>query len=300
MKNLSLEEAVESAKSFYIENNYSLPNSVAGYIACFPPGLSRQMLSSRFNIKTSEFVKLLNPEYERPLNASERVLVECARLGYELITDPTILTTNRNVVEVRCMLCGYVHKTTINSLSGSSLGCPKCKSGNLPWNKREEELRELLLERFKVELISEIPNNELGDIRVKHLVCGTEYSSQLLGFIHPNSPQRGSCPNCRSSDRRITVDGKTFGSLFEYDCYKVIEKFIPEVHVKYSDWFITDRRWVCDFKVKNFWIEVSNFKTDYKNYFQNIADKERLVEENNHHFFFIQSLKEMRELASLM
>lgn len=300
MKELTLEEAVETAISFYIDNNYKIPTSVVEYIACFPKGMSRQMIQSRYNIKTSEFVQLLNPTYKKPLSAAERVLVECERLRYKLITNPNILKTNRCVVEVECLDCGYLHNTTITSLSGTILGCPKCKSGNLPWTKRTEELDELLLENFRAIRVSEIPSSEQGYITVKHLICDTEYTTQLLGITCPNTPNRGSCPNCRSSDRRVVFDGLTFGSTFELDCYKFIKRFNPELHVKYSSYFNTNRKWVCDFKIGNIWIEVSNFKADYKNYFQNIKDKEQLVEANNNHFFFIRSLGEMEELASLM
>lgn len=300
MKELTLEEAVETAISFYIDNSYEIPNSVVEYIACFPKGMSRQMIQSRYGIKTSEFVKLLNPTYQKPLEAAERALLECSRLRYKLITDASILTNNRDKVEVECIDCGFKHTTTITSLNGTILGCPKCKSGNLPWTKRADELEEVLLENFKAVRVSEIPSNEQGYITVKHLICGTEYTTQLLGIINPNSPNRGSCPNCRNSDRRVTVEGITFGSTFESDCYKIIKRFNPELHIKYADYFNTTRKWVCDFKIGNFWIEVSNFKVDYKNYFQNIEDKEQLVELNNHHFFFIKSLKEMEEIASLM
>lgn len=300
MKNLTLEEAVSTAITFYIENNFKIPSSVVEYISCFPKGMSRQVIQARYGIKTSEFVKLLNPNYRKPLSAKERVLVECERLNYKLITDPESLSNNRDIVEVECIDCKYNHSTTITSLSGTILGCPKCKSGNLPWIKRQEELDSLILENYKCIRVSEVPTNEVGFLTLKHLVCGTEYTTQLVGLVHPNSKNRGTCPNCRSSDRRVTVNSITFGSQFEADCYTIIAHLNPELHVKYSDYFTTSKRWVCDFKIDNYWVEVSNFKTDYKNYFQNIKDKEQLVEANNNHFFFIRTLKEMEEFASLV
>jgi hypothetical protein len=300
MKEQTLEEAVLSARDFYIENNLSIPINVVEYIAKFPKGMSRQTLQSRYGIKTSEFVKLLNPEYEKPLEAAKRAVVECDRLRYKLITNPSTLKSNRDKVALECLDCGYLHSTTITSLSGSLLGCPKCKAGNLPWKKRKEELEELLLENFKCTLISEVPESESGYITVQHIVCGTKFTNQLVGMVHPNTRNRGSCPNCRSSDKRVTEEGITFGSSFEYECYKILKKFDPETHIKYSDWFNTNKRWICDFKIGNFWIEVSNFKVDYKNYFQNIENKERLVELNGQYFFFIRSLKEMEEFAGLL
>jgi Zn finger protein HypA/HybF involved in hydrogenase expression len=300
MSNKSLQEAVDTALKFYIENNKLIPNSVVEYIKEFPKGMSRQAIQAKYGIKCSEFVKLLNPSYEKPMEASKRALVEATRLRYKLISDPNTLKTNRDKVSLECLDCGYIHTTTITSLSGSSLGCPLCKSGNLPWYSRKEELEDLLLENFNCELISPIPENETGYIKVKHLECGTEYTSQLVGMVHPNTINRGYCPNCRSTDRRVTLEGITFGSLFESECYKLLKVKNPELHIKYSEYFNTSKKWVCDFKIGNLWIEVSNFKTDYKNYFQNILDKEQLVESNGEYFFFIRSLKEMEDLILSM
>lgn len=296
----SLEKAVETAIIYYIENNTEVPKNVVEYTKDFPKGLSRQMLSSKYGIKCSDFVKLLNPAYCKPLSASERVLVEVKRLGYKLITDPLSLGNNRDKVQVQCNDCGYIHTTTVTSLSGTILGCPKCKSGNLPWYKRDKELDSILLDTFNCIRCSDIPSNEMGYLTVIHIPCESEYTSQLLGFINPNTKNRGTCPNCRDTDRRVSIDGVTFGSQFEYDCYKLIKSLNPEVHIKYTDYMVTDKRWVCDFKIRDCWIEVSNFKQDFKNYFQNIKDKEYLVESNGFHFFFVTSLKEMEELALLL
>lgn len=295
----SVEQAVLTAKKYYQENNLTIPNNVVEYIANFPKGLSRQMLSSKYGIKCSEFIKLLNPTYEKPLKASRRVLVEAERLGYKILSDISTLTNNRDKVDLECTSCGYNHTTTITSMSGSLLGCPKCKSGNLAWSKRAQELDDLLLDTYNSVRISDIPANEMGYLTVKHLECNTEYTSQLLGFVNPNTKNRGTCPNCRDSDKRVTINGITFGSQFEADCYNFIKHLNPELHVKYSNYFNTKRKWVCDFKIDNYWIEVSNFKTNYKNYFQNIQDKENLIESNGSYFFFITSLKEMENFASI-
>lgn len=111
---------------------------------------------------------------------------------------------------------------------------------------------------------------------------------------------RATCPNCRPTDRRVVLDGITFGSQFEADCYTVLKSHNPELHVRYSDYFNTSRRWVCDFKIGKYWIEVSNFKQDYKNYFSNIEEKQALVESNDEYFFFVRSLSELKELVALM
>jgi hypothetical protein len=159
----------------------------------------------------------------------------------------------------------------------------------------------VLLDQFNSTLISSISPNQTGYITVKHIECSTEYTSQLVGFVSPTTKLRATCPNCRSSDRRVTnEEGITFGSQFELECYVILKPLNPELHVKYAEHFNTDRRWVCDFKIRDIWIEVSNFKQDFKNYFSNIEDKQTLVESNGDNFFFIRSIKELEEFVSIM
>ena len=74
----------------------------------------------------------------------------------------------------------------------------------------------------------------------------------------------------------------------------------PELHVPYSKYLHTTRKWVCDFKVGDYWIEVSNFKHDFKDYFSNLEEKRNIVDSNGYVFLFVNSLKELEELVSLM
>lgn len=295
-----INSAVTAALTFYKSNNLEIPTNVVSYISKYPPGLSRQVLSSKYKTKCSDFVKMLNPEYSPPIAAQERAKIEAKRLGYTIVSDTSVLTHNRQSVDLRCNDCGHIHTTTITSLAGSVLGCPSCKSGNLPWHKRAKELTVICEDRLEAEIVSDIPTSQTGYITLRHS-CGQEYTTQLLGVVSPNSLLRATCPNCRPTDRRVVGGGITFGSRFEADCYLRLKHLNPELHVKYSDYFDTARRWVCDFKVGNYWIEVSNFKTDYKNYFANIEEKRVLVENDlDHQFFFVTSVKELDELISLM
>lgn len=294
-----INNVIDSIKEYYTSNNYKLPGKVSDYIENFPPGLSRQVLKTRYNTTTAQLVKLINSEYDKPLSAQERVLLEAERLNYTIISDTSLLTSNRGKVELECKDCKYTHITTVTSLQGSKLGCPKCKSGNLPWHKRKEELIQIISDRLDSELISEIPDNQTGYVNMRH-VCGTEYTSQLVGVVSPNSTLRATCPNCRPTDRRVVLDGVTFGSEFESKCYLLLKSKSPELHVPYSKYLPTTRRWVCDFKIEDYWIEVSNFKQDYKGYFANIEEKRNVVEDNGFIFLFVTSLKELEELVSLM
>jgi len=297
----SLKECVDIALTFYKENNLPIPNNVLEYIANYPKGLSRQVIKKNYNLTTAEFVKLLNPLYSPPKSAEERVKLEAVRLGYHILTDTNTLSNNTDKVLLECTSCGYKHTTTIASMTHSILGCPRCKSGNLPWTKRREELETLLLDKFNAILVSDVPINQSGTITVKHLDCNTEYSTTLVGIVHPTTKNRGSCPNCRNTDTRVTYAGITFGSQFEYECYLSIKHLNPELHVPYSKYLNTNRLWVCDFKIGNYWIEVSNFKQDFKGYFSNIEGKRALVESNDDYIFlFVTSTKELSELITLM
>lgn len=295
---MDLNSLKELVISYYKNNGKSLPISVSDYIKDFPPGYSRQVLSKKYGLKTSELLSLINPLYVEK-NGVKTLIESCKRLNYAIVDAIPANFTSKDRINIRCNKCGYINNTTTDSLRGSTKGCIKCTSGNLSWDRREEELKQLLLDQFNSILISTIPSNQTGYITVKHLDCDTEYTSQLVGFISPNTPLRATCPNCRTSDRRVTDEtGITFGSQFELDCYNKLKHLNPEIHVLYKKYFNTNRRWVCDFKIGNKWIEVSNFKQDFKDYFQNIEDKRLLVEDSNQEFFFIRSIKELDVLIN--
>ena len=293
-----IKEALDIAKEYYKDKE--VPTNVASYLKNYPKGLSRQVLDYKYGVKCSEFVNLLNPKY-RKADAYETLLESCSRLDLELVDTTLTKDTfkSKNRVDVRCIKCGYVNNTTSDSLRGTVLGCRACKSGNLAWKDRVPELIEILAEYFDAELISEVPHNQTGYITLKHIPCGTEYTTQLLGIVSPNTPNRGTCPNCRDTDRRVTRDGITFGSEFEYSCYLKLKHLNPETHVLYSKYIDTDRGWVCDFKIGTHWIEVSNFKKDFKNYFANIEDKEDAINNAGYTFLFLRSLKEVDEYLEI-
>lgn len=299
MMDNNFESFLNNVTNYYKTNNIKVPSTAVEYLANFPPGCSRQVIKSRFNLTTAEFVKLLTPEYTKPLGAKDRAIVEADRLGYDIVSDLSLLATSRDKVDLVCKQCGNPHTTTITSLQGSKLGCGICKSGNLPWHKRLEELSKLTLDRLDAIVVSEVPSNQQGYVTLRH-ICGNEYTTQLLGVVSPNSKLRGTCPNCRTTDTRVVVDGITFGSTFESECYLLLKHLSPEIHVEYAKYIPTDRKWVCDFKIGSYWIEVSNFKLDFKGYFNNIKEKENAVEAAGFNFFFVTSLKELEELVSLM
>lgn len=297
----NLDSAVQLALKYYETQGIPIPNSAVEYLNSYPPGLSRQVLKSRFNVSTSDFVSKINPKYSKA-SAEDSLRENLTRLRFTMDSIPANYKS-KDSIKVKCLDCGYLHTTTLDSLRGSKLGCPKCKAGNLSWSKRGEELRTLLKSNFDVELISDIPSTQEGVISVRH-TCGTVYSSTLVGFVSPSTLNRATCPNCRTTDRRVTHNGITFGSQFEYECYKLMAPFSPEIQVPYSKHHSTSRLWVCDFVLRindiRYWIEVSNFKQDYKNYFSNIEDKRNFIEEHGDVFLFVTSIKEMKEVIELL
>lgn len=293
-----IEKLKETVLDYYVSNDLDIPNSVTAYISNYPPGISRQVLKSKYNLTCSELLELINKDYKKS-NAQQSLKDACARLNYTLVSD-TNKYNSKDRIDVKCNICNYTNNTTLDSLRGSQKGCVKCTSGNLSWSKRQYELEELLLDKFQATLESEIPNNQTGFISLKHIDCGSIYKAQLVGIVSPNTKLRGTCPNCRNTDRRVVFEKLTFGSQFELDCYLVLKHKNPEIHVPYSKYLNTDRRWVCDFKVGDTWIEVSNFKTDYKGYFANLADKQALVESSNYNFFFFDSVKDLKNFSELL
>lgn len=296
---LMLKELRNVLIDYYNSNNLNIPKNVSEYISNYPAGFSRQAVQKKYGLKTSEIVALINNQYTK---ADARKALESAisRLDYSLTCAIPNTYTSKDRLDVICNKCGYINNTTLDSLRGSSKGCVKCTSGNLSWNKRKEELEALLLDEFNAELISSIPENQTGYIEIKHLNCGTVYRSQLVGIVSPNTKLRGTCPTCRDTDRRVVHKSITFGSQFEANCFDILEHFNPEMHVPYSKYINTARKWVCDFKIKDTWIEVSSFKTDYKGYFANLEDKQIAVENAGFSFFFFNSIKELKEFAELL
>lgn len=294
-----LEKLKETLINYYHTNNLDIPKSVPEYIKNYPKGYSRQAVLKNHGLKTSEVVELINPSYHKSI-AAETLSQQLEKLNYSLEGTLPDKYVAKDRINVKCNSCGFINNTTLDSLRGSTKGCIKCTSKNLAWNRRKSELEQLLLDDFEAELVSNIPENQTGYIDIKHIPCGTIYTSQLVGIVSPNTKLRGTCPQCRSSDRRVVYNNITFGSQFELDCYKILEHLNPELHVLYSKYIPTNRRWVCDFKINDTWIEVSNFKTDYKGYYANLQEKQNIVESNGFNFFFFNSLKDLEDFVELL
>jgi hypothetical protein len=292
-----LEQLKEKVSEYFI-NKGGFPKSVTEYMEDFPRGCSRQVIKSKTGLTCGQFLEIINKDYARPKQAISLLHEEVSRLNLKLISTVDKSTYKRSEkIIVECKKCYSRNTTTLESLRGSTIGCRTCAK-NLPWNKRKEELKFLVKSKLDGSIIGEIPDNQLGYITIKCNACSTEYCTQLVGVVSPNSTNRGTCPNCRDTDKRVVYNNITFGSEFEFNCYQILKDFSPEMQVYYKDYLETERKYTCDFKIGNLFIEVSNFKIDYKNYFSNIEDKRALVGTNpKFKFFFLRSLKEVQEFV---
>lgn len=292
----NVEELVEFLLEFYKDSK--IPSTSTEYIANYPKGFSRQVLKSKFNLTTSDVLTAINSEYKKPERVSKESLSKIAsRLGYRLINF-TGNTSKTIVANLECVDCGKKHSTTYESLRISRLGCRFCKSKNISYREAPERLEPHLL-RLNAELVSEIPKNQTGKVTLKHKLCGTEYTTLLVGVVSPNSAQRGTCPNCRTSDTRVAFEGTIFGSQFELDCFKLIKEYTNKIdlQVPYSTLIDTERRWTADFVINNNEIiEVSSFRPqDHPKYYTNIEEKVfELSKYPNLSINFFNSLKDLQ------
>lgn len=291
-----INEAIKKAKEYFKDTP---PKNVIEYMKDYPKGLSKTMLRTYYGVTTAEFVKLLNPEYENFLD--EDAFAQLTELCKQLNLRPTLpegvsvssYKKKKHRVVTECLLCGYKNETSWDSLRQCTKGCRACGSGNAAWSSRKEELELIIRDRLGGTLVSSIPDNQNLPVTIKCNCCSSEYSTLLVGVVSPQTKLRATCPNCRPTDRRVVYEGVTFHSQFELDIFQVLKK-LPGLRtsVYYRDEIETTRRWVCDFVFEDFLIEASNFKQDYKNYFQNIEDKRSAVVSSGKKFVFITSLKE--------
>jgi Zn finger protein HypA/HybF involved in hydrogenase expression len=290
----TLEDAVDIALQFFGDN---IPTTVKEYESNFPKGMGRTAIKSNLDITISQFLKLLNPKY---VKTNERinfnVLLGLAnKLDFNLV-DYTLDNSINTTVTLECKHCGKIQRKSYKSLANCVKGCVYCKAKNVQLKFNKDRINSSL-ERVGASLVSDIPDSQTGIITLKCNKCLTEYSTQLVGLVSPNSLKRGTCPNCRNSDYRVVYNNITFGSNFELECYKLICKYNIahlELQVPYKEFGNTDRRWVCDFLLDSTIIEVSTFKSDYKGYKTNLSEKRQFIEHSTtYDFEFFDSLKEL-------
>lgn len=291
-----INEAIKKAKEYFKDTP---PKNVVEYMKGYPRGLSKTMLKTYYGVTTAQFVKLLNPEYENFLDkdAFAELTEVCLGLNLKPIlpagVSPSSYKKKTHRILTECLFCGYTNETTWDSLRQCSKGCRSCGSGNASWSSRKEELELIIRDRLDGVLISSIPANQYLPVSIRCNHCSSEYSTLLVGVVSPQTKLRATCPNCRPTDRRVVYEGVTYHSQFEFEVYQILKQ-LPGLRtsVYYKDEVETTRMWVCDFVFEDFLIEASNFKQDYKNYFQNIEDKRSAVVSSGKKFVFITSIKE--------
>lgn len=290
---MKLNELIDFTKDYYKGN---LPKTVSEYTTSYPKGLSRQVLKSRYNITAGQFLKMIGSEYKEPNKAHDLIKSQMKLKNLSTLEDLNTKTTKCKV-KFTCNTCTNTFSTTYESLKLSKYGCPEC-AGNKQLYLRPKFVEECA---DKVNaLVIHIPSNNHQKICLQCKSCLEKYSVTLSKLTNPQTDLEGTCPNCRDSDKRVVYKGITFGSQFERECFKLLEHLKPGLQVRYNTHFNTNRKWVCDFVIDNYWVEVSNFKVDYKDYFKNIEDKKDLVESNGKKFVLLTSLKEVSDFIDMI
>ena len=282
----------------YYKGNY--PKTTSEYVQNYPKGFSRQVLKSKYNLNCRDLLDYLNNQ-EPQKTTLQKFLEGCESRGLEVLDkDIDSRTFVKNTkTKVRCLGCQSEFETYWDTLSQTKKGCKSCV-GMLEWAYRKNEIE--LLVASKGYDILEMPSNITLHSSEKLVLrcgkCGSAFCQKLKEIKHPRTDNGGSCPNCRDTDRRVSYQGITFGSQFERDCYKVFESLDLlenlRLQVPYKE-LNSERQWSCDFVYEDFWIEVSNFKIDYKNYLANIEEKREFISSKSKSFKFFSKVSDLRK-----
>lgn len=271
-------------KTYY---NGNFPKTVTELRKTAPSSYRKN--KEKFNKRDSEILQLINPEYKPPKTTEQLVKDYEERLNLKCLILPK---NSREKSKWKCGRCEYEFFTTLNSLRLCKYGCKKC-ANNLDLSKRKEDLDKIA--DTKNVTIIKYPKNNDDLISLKCEICGYEFERVTRKFQFDETV--GKCPKHFSKSTKVVYEGIEFDSKFELECYKILQKFNPKIHVKYSDILQTDKNYEADFVISNDIIEVSNFKINYKNYFETIKIKNNIAENNGFSFYFLTSLKEVKEYA---
>lgn len=290
---MKLDEAIKIAKEYY--QNKTIPKTVTEYMGDYPSGLSRTSLKSKLGLTAGQFLEKIGSSYTKMESTGSKLSNLAKARGHRVLSDVSTITKSTKV----SLICSEGHEFTTywDSYVQCKTGCKSC-SGNLELYSRVEDL-ENRAKLLNVSLVGKpTSGNQLNYLQLKCNICSEEYSCRIGRFLSPTSDKEGTCPNCRSSDTRVTYSGLTFGSQFERECFKLLEHKDPMLQVRYSDYFNTTRQWTCDFVIEDCWIEVSSFRKDsqgYDSYLKNINNKRDVVESGGKRFIYLTSLREVED-----
>jgi Zn finger protein HypA/HybF involved in hydrogenase expression len=206
----------------------------------------------------------------------------------------------KSLITISCNKCGFTQNTNIENLIVRKTGCTACQSGNAKIKDNPTLLFKALNEK-ELTLRSELPNNQLDKILVACNKCKTDFYVIPVKLMHPQTDNTSTCPNCRSTDRRVVYNNELFGSQIERDVYIELTKYIPNIErqVRYSSLASCSRKWVMDMLIGKTIIEVSNFakKPHNNSYYSNLKEKKSWAEDNGFIFIHISKISEVKTLV---
>lgn len=293
---MEIEEAIKLCREFYGD---SIPKTVSEYQSNFPAGLGRTAIKSKFGLTGGQFLKLIGSEYKEQEPTRSKIIKGCEERNLTILSKLPKVCTVKTEFQVFCNDCEDTFTTYWDTLCQTKKGCKSC-NGMKNWSDRIPELAERANVVGSTLVNSSGIRNQKDYVSLRCDTCSTEYSVMVVKLANPQSDNEGKCQNCLENNL-IVLDGVTFRSQFERDCYKLLKPFNPKLQVRYSIYHNTTRQWTCDFVLGNCWVEVSNYRPSsqgYENYITNIEEKRKVVEMSNKSFFFLTSLREVRDFIN--
>jgi len=299
------EEVFKKLRAYYL--NKKIPNTVTEYAKDYPPGYSRTMLKSSYDLTVSEVLYNINDTY---IKSNDSIL---AKNNLDEIVKKLNLTllnsyTNKHTkLEVRCNICNDINITTYDSIKLSKYGCRVC-ANNKPLTK-ESAITKLksLSDRYLINedtIISESINRSwltTNTIEFKCLDCNTVFTRNASYCYYRGNNKM--CPSCNPSKvRPVTYKNITFNSTFEYECYKLLEEYNPITHFKYKSIIKNcTNQYVGDFLIANTIIEVTSYNANseydkFKKHTNTLSLKQDLAIKAGFSFYVIRSLPELENL----
>lgn len=300
MQNSIDEQTIEFLKNYYILNNKPIPTTVKQYEQDFPKGYGRTTIKTKFSLSCKQLLAILNNDKSLNKDVDYWLSLILSKFDIDVINLEQASQIRKSVITYACKQCSFVQQASIESLNLRKTSCTACQSGNAKIKDNPSKLLKSLT-RLNVRLLDKLPENQLDKILVACNNCNTEFYVLPTKAMHPQTDNTGTCPNCRTSDRRVVYDNHIFGSQIERDVFIELSKYVTNIHrqVKYSSIAACTRKWIMDMYIGNTIIEVSNFSKEPHNqtYYSNLEYKKQWAISNGFNFIHISKVSEVKALV---
>jgi len=140
-------------------------------------------------------IKILN--FLNYKNTKSKILVKDITCNHE----PFYTTYNKIQQGLRCPTCGNI----------------RSKDGERLTHERLEEVlnSNIFFKEYKILNFEEYENIHKKNVRIKHLVCGNEFTSKMNNFFNLHG-----CPICRTSRAEIKVEDYLVRNKIQYETHK--------------------------------------------------------------------------------